>query len=154
MAEVTVQFKDDFGCILENDQKEILDNFIEKYKKEIPSLCDMFYVEEDDELFVLHTLEDHYLSTRDRDELSTTLINLLSTVSESSDNFPDFGLGGTNLSKEFFKELYSICDDICFSVTVSVVGQSGYYDVTFEITEKGWNIPYCDFYEEDENDEW
>ena len=23
MAEVTVQFKDDFGCVLENDQKEI-----------------------------------------------------------------------------------------------------------------------------------
>jgi hypothetical protein len=82
------------------------------------------------------------------------LINLLSTISESSDNLPDFGLGGTNLSKEFFKELYSICDDICFSVTASVVGQSGYYDVTYEITENGWNIPYCDFYEEDENDEW
>ena len=42
MAEVTVQFKDDFGCVLENDQKEILDNFIEKHKNEIPSLCEMF----------------------------------------------------------------------------------------------------------------
>jgi len=154
MAEVTVQFKDDFGVMPKEDKKEILDNFIEKYKNEIPSLSDIFYEEDGDELSIFHSLKEHFLSTRDRDELSTTLINLLSTISESSDNFPEFGLGGTNLSKEFFKELYSICDDICFSVTVSVVGQSGYYDVTYEITENGWNIPYCTFYEEDENDEW
>ena len=153
MAEVTVQFKDDFGCVLDNDQKEILDDFIEKYKNEIPSLSDIFYLEEDDELLVLHTLEDHYLSTRDRDELSTTLINLLSTISESSDNDPP-ELGGAGLSKEFFKDLYSICEDIYFSVTAIVVGYPGYYDVTYEITENGWNIPYCTFYEEDGEEQW
>ena len=25
---------------------------------------------------------------------------------------------------------------------------------TKKYTENGWNIPYCDFYKEDENDEW
>lgn len=154
MGEVTVQFKDYFGCILEKDQKRNLDIFIEKYKNEMLALCDMFYNESDDQLFPLDTLQDHFFSTRDRDELSLTLINLLSTISESSNKFPDFELGGTTLSKEFFKELYSICDDIEVKAIVSVVGQSGHYDVSYEITENGWNIAYCDFYEEDENDEW
>ena len=63
-------------------------------------------------------------------------------------------MGGHNLSKEFFKELFSICCDICFSVTVEVVGQAGYYDVTYEITENGWDILYCDFYEEDDENIW
>ena len=102
MAEVTVQFKDDFGCVLENDQKEILDNFIEKYKNEIPSLSDILYEEDGDELSIFHSLREHFLSTRDRDELSTTLINLLSTISESSENDPP-ELGGVGLSKEFLK---------------------------------------------------
>ncbi len=153
MAEVTVQFKDDFGVMPKEDKKEILDNFIEKYKNEIPSLSDIFYEEDGDELSIFHSLKEHFLSTRDRDELSTTLINLLSTISESSDNDPP-ELGGAGLSKEFFKDLYSICEDIYFSVTAIVVGYPGYYDVTYEITENGWNIPYCTFYEEDGEEQW
>ena len=154
MAQVVVQFKDDFGCFLDLDQKQNLDRFIEKFKNEIPGLSDICYKQENDELAVLKTLEDYYLSTSDRDELSTTLINLLSTISNQSKNNPSFSLGGHNLSKEFFKELFSICCDICFSVTVEVVGQAGYYDVTYEITENGWDILYCDFYEEDDENIW
>tara|TARA_Y200000002_G_scaffold379675_1_gene389476 strand:+ start:2672 stop:2806 length:135 start_codon:yes stop_codon:yes gene_type:complete len=42
MAQVVVQFKDDFGCFLDLDQKQNLDRFIEKFKNEIPGLSDFF----------------------------------------------------------------------------------------------------------------
>ncbi|MDB4605328.1 hypothetical protein OAH02_01405 [Flavobacteriaceae bacterium] len=154
MAEVTVQFKDDFGCFKEIDEKIAVDKFLDEFKNEIPVLSDSFYIQDEDGLLVLQTLEGQFLSTRDNDELSKSLINFLSTISNNSENSPSFSLGGSNLSKEFFKNLYEICDDISFSVTVVVVGYPGYYDVTYEIAEDGWNVPYCDFYEEDGDEDW
>ena len=46
MAEVTVQFKDDSGCLLETDianAKIALDKFLDEFKNEIPGLSDSFY---------------------------------------------------------------------------------------------------------------
>ena len=171
MAEVTVQFKDDSGCLLETDianAKIALDKFLDEFKNEIPGLSDSFYkaeyIEErvyptftvpgHDGLYVLTELDDQFISTRDDDELSKTLINFLSTISNNSENEVEFSLGGSNLSKEFFKNLYEICDYFSVYFIVCVVGYPGYYDVTYEIAEDGWNVPYCDFYEEDGDEDW
>lgn len=154
MAEVNIQFKDDFGCFKEKDEQFLLDDFLDKFKDEIPGLSDSFYLASKDGILVLHTLENHFLSTHYNDELSKSLINILSTISNSSENIPPFELGGSSLSEEFFKNLYEICDDISFSIIVSVVGYPGYYDVTYEITKDGWNVPYCTFYEEDRDGDW
>jgi hypothetical protein len=170
MAEVTVQFKDDSGCLLETDianAKIALDKFLDEFKNEIPGLSDSFYKAEYIEervyptfnvpghegLLVLTELDDQFISTRDDDELSKTLINFLSTISNNSENEVEFSLGGSNLSKEFFKNLYEICDDISIDFIVVVVGYPGYYDVQYEIAEDGWNVTYCTFYEED-GDQW
>jgi len=170
MAEVTVQFKDDSGGLLETDianAKIALDKFLDEFKNEIPGLSDSFYkaeyIEEwvmngitypgHDGLLVLTELDDQFISTRDDDELSKTLINFLSTISNNSENEVEFSLGGSNLSKEFFKNLYEICDEIAFDFTVCVVGYPGYYDVRYEIAEDGWNVTSCTFYEED-GDQW
>jgi alpha-amylase/alpha-mannosidase (GH57 family) len=154
MAEVTVQFKDDFGCFMSIDEKHKIEEFLEKYQKEIPDLHDSFYVEDEEGFYILHTLKDIFLSTRDSDNFTKSIINLLSSISENSNNKPQFSLGGSVLSKDFFKDLKEVCEDICFSVTVEVVGQPGYYDVTYEIADDGWNVPYCDYYEEDTDERW
>jgi len=154
MAEVTIQFKDDFGCFMSIDEKHQIENFLEKYQKEIPELHDSFFVENEEGFLILQTLEDHFLSTRYVDNFSRSIINLLSSISENSDNKPQFSLGGSALSKDFFWDLKKVCEDISFSVVVEVVGQPGYYDVTYEIADDGWNIPYCDYYEEESDDRW
>tara|TARA_B110000027_G_scaffold43493_1_gene47849 strand:- start:3515 stop:3940 length:426 start_codon:yes stop_codon:yes gene_type:complete len=141
---------------------------LNEFKNEIPVLSDSFYKPEYIEmavyehldnvpghegLLVLTELDDQFISTRDNDELSKTLINFLSTISNNSENEVEFSLGGSNLSKEFFKNLYEICDDISIDFIVVVVGYPGYYDVQYEIAEDGWNVTSCTFYEED-GDQW
>ena len=161
MAEVTVQFKDSNGFFIDAEDTDIanakiaLDKFLDEFKNEIPGLSDSFYGQSTkvDGLLVLTELDDQFISTRDDDELSKTLINFLSTISNNSENEVEFSLGGSNLSKEFFKNLYEICDDFSVYFIVCVVGYPGYYDVSYEIAEDGWNVSYCDFYEED-GDQW
>jgi len=166
MAEVTVQFKDSNGFFIDAEDTDIanakiaLDKFLDEFKNEIPGLSDSFYGQSTkvestkvDGLLVLTELDDQFISTRDDDELSKTLINFLSTISNNSENEVEFSLGGSNLSKEFFKNLYEICDEIAFDFTVCVVGYPGYYDVRYEIAEDGWNVTSCTFYEED-GDQW
>lgn len=159
MAEVVVRLGDDFGIGLEKSQKETLDNFLTKFGDEIPGLKDIFYEEDVDDLVPFGDLRDHSFSTRDRDELSLTLINLLSSISNSSESQLQFSLGGNALPKEFFKELYLICDDgsgfsLSFAVYAEVVGYPGYYDARYELVEDGWNISSCTFYEEDSEEDW
>jgi alpha-amylase/alpha-mannosidase (GH57 family) len=154
MAEVTIQFKDDFGCFMPIEEKHKIEEFLEKYQEEIPGLQDKFYVEDEEGLLILHTLKDYFLSTRDGDNFTRSIINLLSSISENSHNKPQFSLGGCALSKDFFKDLKGVCEEINFSATVEVVGQPGYYDVTYELADDGWNIPYCDYYEEDTDESW
>ena len=109
MAEVTVQFKDSNGFFIDAEDTDIanakiaLDKFLDEFKNEIPGLSDSFYGQSTkvestkvDGLLVLTELDDQFISTRDDDELSKTLINFLSTISNNSENEVEFSLGGSN----------------------------------------------------------
>jgi hypothetical protein len=84
---------------------------LNEFKNEIPVLSDSFYKPEYIEMAVYEhldnvpghevlldrmELDDQFISTRDNDELSKTLINFLSAISNNSKYTPSFSLGGSN----------------------------------------------------------
>jgi hypothetical protein len=71
---------------------------LNEFKNEIPVLSDSFYKAEYKEKAesYLEGIDDQFISTRDNDELSKTLINFLSTISNNSKYTPSFSLGGSN----------------------------------------------------------
>ena len=142
MASVKIEFSDDINNEFEFEDYEIeITEFLNKYQKELGPLAENFYDKEDEGfglvMKIFRNLQNKTISTRDRDEETVAIFNLLSKWSNDAEFNVGFGYEGFN--DEFYQDLYKNFGDIRidFRATVSGSGDE-FYKCSYELTKDGW----------------
>ena len=142
MAAVNIEFSDDINNEFDFEDYEIeITEFINKYQKELGPLAEKFYDKEDEGfglvMKIFRNLQNKTISTRDSDEETIAIFNLLSKWAADAEFEVGFGYKG--FKDEFYEDLFSIFGDIRIEFQATVLGSGDeFYKCSYDLTKDGW----------------
>ena len=156
MAEVQIEFSDEFDIWCEPARADDLGQFVARWRHLLGAdLADNFFVrpgepESDPNICQpLKYLWNREVSTRDASEEVRAILSLM--AADAGGQRIGISWGATDLPPQFFAEMAQICEG-SVGFCVRVVGPDGYTNVRQSLTPSGWHVDYAVSYEWDDEE--